>query len=334
MTPGIDAATGVVHQDSPGVDIHNRALKTQATTATTLQATTKRLNTYQRKREILQKATEANTTDARAALDEYARAICRSFCEEVYDRFPREIRDMIYGYIYLEGNIDIVPEYLDAESLKQLDHWRYAEFAGSEMHQELGEHFFRLTVFEFGSNMSCLARVPKCRMLDESKIGYVPAYYTMNVQIDINCMAYDIGCFPIDPSKSKKKNFNSGWNTNNSWGTSEREGSWLEEDHIYSQEWMCNNIVPLVYPTIQRLKAAGYHVGLVLAVSEGLYPAREFCLNPVPSSTLIWKEEFQKYKVSEERRLQKEKEAEADQDDAIEGELSLEERDGSLEEEE
>ena len=322
--------------DSSGVDIHNRALENRATTATTLRATIKKLDTYQRKREILQKAAEANTTDARAALDEYAKAICRSFCEEVYDRLPREVRDMIYGYIYLEGKIDITPEYLDAESPKQLDHWRYAEFVGSDMHQELGEHFFRLTVFEFGSNMSCLARVPKCRMLDESKIGYVPAYYAMNVQININCMAYDMRCVSMDPDKSKKKNSNGGWNTSNIWGTSERsepeyeskaaflssleslfgfhqgtklllritgERSWLGEDHIHSQEWMCNNILPLVYPTIQRLKAAEYHVGLVLAVSEGWYPAREFCLDPVPSSTLIWKEEFQKVSTHLRNRL-------------------------------
>ena len=313
--------------DSSGVDIHNRALENRATTATTLRATIKKLDTYQRKREILQKAAEANTTDARAALDEYAKAICRSFCEEVYDRFPREVRDMIYGYIYLEGKIDITPEYLDAESPKQLDHWRYAEFVGSDMHQELGEHFFRITVFKFGSSMSCLARVPKCRVFDESKIGYVPAYYAMDVQIDISCVDYDIEHFLVDPDKSKKKNSNGGWNTNNGWGSSERsepeyeskvaflsnleslfgfqqgtklllrivgEGGWGMEGYIQSQEWMCNNIVPLIHPTVQRLKAAGYHMGLVLAVGEEWYHLPEFRLDPVPSSTLTWKDEFQK----------------------------------------
>ena len=138
-----------------------------------------RLNALQRREKTLQQDKVGAQAETTSALEEYAKMSCRQLCDEVYNAFPREIRDMIYGYLH-EGEKNEVPipdnschrttNYFSSTSASQFspghvgnldtrdrcDHWWCREYLGDIVQRELAEHFFR-TLFCFGFNLESMA---------------------------------------------------------------------------------------------------------------------------------------------------------------------------------
>lgn len=289
-------------------NVRARALTNQVATCSKLKATTKKLESIKRKQRSLQATAVTTKQSIDTALDDYAKVLCRCFCEDVYRRFPREVRDMIYGYMYPIDSFPVTAAFFTADH-PRLDHWRFADFVGSDMHQELGEHFFRSTYFTFGPTMTCLDLIPKFRMVDEAKLGYVPAYFVAHVQIDINCdnLRASRWTNPDEWDTHKKtRKFDSDILSNLELlfgfqqGTklllrfrksSDDSDSW-SASYLDDLDWLCENIAPLISPTVQRYNVAGY--GVVVAFASGFDQAGEYSFipDPVPSSALAWKAEF------------------------------------------
>lgn len=261
----------------------------------------KKLRTIARERKVLLRTIEAAKKTTETALDDFAKTECRILCDEVAARLPREVRDMIYDCILSEEHCEttITSEYFEGSerTSNTLNHWRYAAFVGDRLHQELGEHFFRHTVFTFGPDAEGLEQLPKFRTMDASKIGYIPAQFVCNIQVDIDCSTYNVDKFPF--GLKKEEPMDNSWVVANAWGSVDDDygtkyvskvGLWTSLElmfgfqpgtkilihlnasrlsgggHLADQEWLSDNIVPLISPTIQRCKAIGYHISLSLAI--------------------------------------------------------------------
>jgi hypothetical protein len=147
----------------------------------------------------------ANDT-ASTALIEYAKIDCRKLCNTIYRTLPREIRDMIYGYIHPgstmkvfshskdgEWGNDIKPSYFrfDSEAGWRLDclshprdHLWTADSLGDDIFPELLEQYFRATHFEFGDQYDL---IPRFQFTDQWGLGTTPADYVTNVKVSIIC---------------------------------------------------------------------------------------------------------------------------------------------------
>jgi hypothetical protein len=146
-----------------------------------------------------------------SAITEYTKLECRMLCDKVYDTFPREVRDIMYGHIYPEEKLSVnsvSPPYMWGEGgrpafgVSRSDrHWRTgaasdklkhlwsADFLGNRVLLELLEWYCRATTFEFGQNWSF---VPEFRSTDQWELGHVPADYVTNVEVTLDCNDYEV----------------------------------------------------------------------------------------------------------------------------------------------
>jgi hypothetical protein len=128
----------------------------------------------------------------------FAKHDCLELCNKVYKAFPREVRDMIYGYIIGCGAVDICSEnhraphkcgYHSSNSENQhrlcssgvdTDHWWKDDFVGAKMVREIGEHYYRESHFYFKEAFSELA---KFRATDQFNLGFLPVHFVSEVEI-------------------------------------------------------------------------------------------------------------------------------------------------------
>jgi hypothetical protein len=157
----------------------------------------------------LQRKVITDEETASAGLAEYARADCRQLCDAMYRTLPREIRDMIYGFIHGESSMQIFDRpcdwctgsgpyesYFDFSSEA---HWRLnreshdhdhlwnMECLGHNVFLELLQHYYRSTQFRFGTDYELL---PRFLFTDQWGLGTIPADFVANVVVEI---IYDPG---------------------------------------------------------------------------------------------------------------------------------------------
>jgi hypothetical protein len=247
--------------------------------------------------------TRIDTQDsATTNLDAYAKASCRQLCDDIYNRFPREVRDMIYGHLNLPGTKKLGnaaasvngPTYFHSHSEAHWhrfqwrdcpeNHWWKIDFVGEHFRRELSEHYYRSNLFFFGDSFDLLS---KFRVTDQWNLGFVPADVVTNVGVQIDCDGYDFdGLTSLqDPSPN-----------NDVWGgaTSNRrkphstllssldqlsgfkKGTKVSIKFVVDnsgrdgtagevQQWLCDTVLPIVLPGVQRLISAGYVIHVVLA---------------------------------------------------------------------
>ena len=136
------------------------------------------------------------------ALLAFAKHDCVELCNKVYEAFPREVRDIIYGHIIGCKKVHIIRElwsntdYFSSTSETQFrlcspevdaDHWWKPEFVGAKMIREIGEHYYRASHFQFNVELSELA---KFRATDQFNFGFLPVYFISSVEIEVNCGKY------------------------------------------------------------------------------------------------------------------------------------------------
>lgn len=140
--------------------------------------------------------------EAENALPTYAKSACRALSDKVYTAFPREIRDIIYGYLlpysmHLDNSITptqmISRLYLGDEgfyrwspkisiSLKQPGYF------SMNMAKEIVEALLRTSTFKF--NKDDLRDIPEFRVTDSLGVGIVPADYMLDLHVFNNCSRY------------------------------------------------------------------------------------------------------------------------------------------------
>ncbi|KAF2849510.1 hypothetical protein T440DRAFT_128689 [Plenodomus tracheiphilus IPT5] len=121
-------------------------------------------------------------------LSNYAKALCQGFCAKVRERFPRDIRDLIYIYFTGGGEVCIydrsgveenhATSYFDSDSGADLQPlWSSPEVGlcwnsscvGADMVQEVDEQYYRSSTFHFSSEDLYL--LSKFRRTDQWGIG-------------------------------------------------------------------------------------------------------------------------------------------------------------------
>lgn len=120
-----------------------------------------KLKALRRERNSLREIAAAAETAANKAFDDYASAVCRTFCESVHTKFPREVRDIIYGYLYQNAVTKINSSYFETNALPTgcaaPAHLWKPQMLGVGMYRELCEHFFRSASFDALDNFDLLA---------------------------------------------------------------------------------------------------------------------------------------------------------------------------------
>ncbi|KAH4002872.1 hypothetical protein HBI56_056870 [Parastagonospora nodorum] len=230
-----------------------------------------------------------NTRIAEAALRDYANAACRRLCRKIYATFSREVRDIIYVHllqdrpyrisddIYANGGIE------DWGSSSALwlgrhthNHLTKAASVGTHIVRELEEVFLRTTTFLFPHNSRCMS---KFRLTDHLKLGLIPADFILNVQLQISCGLFDL------PDLRPISHGNSTWDSPDHLRPEAlavrledlfgfRHGSKITvdldvdairlPDTTAKEQWLFDNVVPLIFASLRRLIQAGYKLKVIL----------------------------------------------------------------------
>lgn len=265
------------------------------------------------KRELTIRANQ-DEMEIQTALEAYARKSCLDLCQHVYNTFPREVRDMIYGYIIgcedatrkLGADCNTVwpVHYLDWDSKHRLSprtfffapkHCRHAGYVGTDMIREIGERYYHCTTFQFGDNTKLIEKF-KCQV--HWGFPFSPVSFIMNLGVHICCALGELKAPDgisgelLDDELWKINDLERRWTNPKVYiGITEtalaimkpqqvllhleslfgfRAGTTItvglgvpQYAHIYDlkrHKSFCNKVVPLIFPTIQRLKDAGIHI--------------------------------------------------------------------------
>lgn len=206
---------------------------------------------------------------------------------------------MIYGHLHEQQEVHIShgsadwgrTTYFDSTSECQWrnagwgsprskDLWWEASCVGEHMLQELSEHYYHSIIFHFADDFSML---PRFRTTDPWNLGFIPADVVTNIVVSLNCANYNfVGLekVPVDNNR--------GWGNDD---VAEREacdlllpklenlfgfrsgtkmsikflvGAAKNGTAVEAQEWMCETVMPLVFPTLRRLETAGYKLRIIL----------------------------------------------------------------------
>lgn len=173
----------------------------------------KKIKQLRREEKALQESVTEKMSAVASAIEEYAKVDCRAFCEEVYNRFTLEMREMIYGYMHAQREVPFVVlqrnrvwhsisylaniSYFDSASEahwrgctrgRSPDHWWNPEFMGALMVRELSVNYFRTVCIIFDTEFQS---IPKFRITDQWGLRYTPSEIIANVGVTIRCGFYD-----------------------------------------------------------------------------------------------------------------------------------------------
>ncbi|CAN9314041.1 unnamed protein product [Alternaria alternata] len=191
-----------------------KALKEELKTKFELQSLRSKIRQLQDHEESLNDKISVDAWETANVLLAFAKHDCLELCNKVYKAFPREVRDIIYGYIIGCGEVDICSENhraphkcgyrsLNSENQHRLcssgvdtDHWWKDDFVGAKMVREIGEHYYRESHFHFKEAFSELA---KFRATDQFNLGFLPVHFISKVEIVVDCRKYKF--WPISSAK-------------------------------------------------------------------------------------------------------------------------------------
>lgn len=115
---------------------------------------------------------------------EYSKAWCGPFCSELYNRLPRELRDMICEYLNVEHEFASVEN--DAERMDNASksavcpfkigylsscHFSQESFVGPALRKEVVEHWFGSCIFNVEDRLEL---IPPFLLEDRTKISILP----------------------------------------------------------------------------------------------------------------------------------------------------------------
>lgn len=126
--------------------LHFRALKEQTT---------------RQERNSLREIAAAAKTSAQKAFDDHVNTVCRTLCNVVHAKFPREVRNIIYGFLFHSTTVQVAESYFKIDAVPARcdapTHLWNAQMLGEDMHREFCEHFFRSIRFDCLDNFKLLA---------------------------------------------------------------------------------------------------------------------------------------------------------------------------------
>jgi hypothetical protein len=278
----------------------------------------------------LESKSAANQSNAEAALAEYGPVSCSNICAKIFEKFPREVRDIIYGHVLPDKPVAIAydPDYLHGgdwgvTAAYSDSNWdRLHPYLGSPKYVnrtftiELVEHHYRTSTFTFPVSGYTLIHL---RTKDKWNLGFRPVDFMLNVSVPISCQHFSftgILATPVNqPTTWPGQGY--GWSH---YGQQKMEAlchnlealfgfrpgtkitihlevhtDWLPS-HLDKAEWECDNVVPIIFPTLRRLVLGGAKVKVCLE-NEG-------CILAVPHSGCTFdemKKQFEKVRLTQLR---------------------------------
>jgi hypothetical protein len=193
---------------------HHRALQDEHKLQLQFKTLQEQIKDFKLRGKNLKQNLMRQTCTTETALKEYAKIDCRQLCDAVYQVFPREMRDIIYGHVHsqqemLVGNLPfsrplhcINDGYFASRSEA---HWRLgpdhpdekhlwdAESIGEGMLQELMEHYYHSVEFQFSNGFDSIAAF---QTTDQWNMGFIPADFVTNVTFTVHCNFFDFDSRP------------------------------------------------------------------------------------------------------------------------------------------
>ena len=226
----------------------------------------------------------------------YAKQSCLELSSKIQNTFPREVRDLIYSHITGCGTVAIsqkhipggkksrVFSYFDTtsetelrgRSLDQLceDHWWNEGFVGAPMRREIGENYYQSSFFQFGDSFDV---IPRFRVTDQWRLGFLPVSYIGKVKVSIECREYmyenswtnkidELDMSPKGPGSKLLVHLESlfGFKPGTAITIKINPRQSTKFTIIEQQEWMCTNILRCIFPVLQRLKDMNCKVRAIL----------------------------------------------------------------------
>lgn len=127
----------------------------------------------------------------RRAIQPFAKTSCLSLCESICNNLPREIRDMIYEYLYDHDTIYVGPEYFTKTTqpcqLSLKAHYWDNEYVGRDMQREIVESWYRTTLFYFYDKAANVKVTQQFLVTDKWGLGIEPRHFFCHARIEL-CM--------------------------------------------------------------------------------------------------------------------------------------------------
>ncbi|KAH7074222.1 hypothetical protein FB567DRAFT_611128, partial [Paraphoma chrysanthemicola] len=186
----------------------------------------------------LQRSMAKSQPTTMAALESFAKLDCHQFCDTVYRAFPREIRDIIYGFIHPGEELSVIepppgeedewgcyqlrtyfdftsePDWravtrknVEKSDMSYLHMWD-AECMGDKVFQELVEYYFRFMHFNFGAEL-CL--IPQFQINDQWSIGKTPSDFVTNIEVSVDFRGFNVGVDNQDDERQVCRNRRGTW---------------------------------------------------------------------------------------------------------------------------
>lgn len=293
-------------------------------------------------RKALNKISKVRKVELNDAFDAYAKRSCLELSKNIQKTFPREVRDIIYGYItgrelvkvsrsskktsknsprlsFFSTTLKKNTNTRDSERCD--DHWWNEDFVGTDMIRELVEHFYRSCCFLFGEDFGI---IPCLRVVDQWGMGVLPVSFISNVEVTVKCSDYGFGLGVHEDS----------------WGNGINEWDFKQDAKLTStallvhleslfgfrpgtaitiktislyvenpsplrrQEQMCNEVLKFIFPVFQRLKDMNCRVRAILdGGTDWLFPAAPFVSQWNPTSHEAVTEAFWKVRVAQSQMI-------------------------------
>jgi hypothetical protein len=130
-------------------------------------------------------------------LEPYAQVVCRHLCKKVFERLPRELRDLVYELVVEPDHIYAGPQYLTnpgppCENARGA-HYFDARYVGETMRVEFIQMWYRVSLFYFWDKAKNHEVIERFMTYDRWQVGLKPHENISRVQFNVGGNATDYG---------------------------------------------------------------------------------------------------------------------------------------------
>lgn len=207
--------------------------------------------------------------------DLQSKRACLSVCEAVQHRLPRELRDMILGYLLLEDGVHArLFHYYNTLDPKAPRHYWSKDFTGEATLRELTESWYRSVRFDFDRSLNflphLLAQVDTTLHCTRQELIGKASFKILQCDLDVWPAADASGI--LSPRDLLLKNMENLFKLRHSakiYVILESPLPWFSESKNLQERQLgfLAQVLDVIFPTLMRLQQAGY--ALAVAVDPG-----------------------------------------------------------------
>ncbi|KAH6881546.1 hypothetical protein BKA58DRAFT_433331 [Alternaria rosae] len=191
-----------------------KALKEEHKIQFQLEALHLRIKKLRRHGRDLDLRAEAGQNATEDAVQTYAKDLCLNICTKVHQTFPREIRDMIYGYITDCEELTVSELPPRPYSRKDVRRSYFSQTARPKLgtisrNQTLTTGGWQNS-FQFKNSLEV---IPKFRITDQWKLDFLPVSFVSIVEVVITCDGHNFQAYKENPWHEVPEQPGSMWDT-------------------------------------------------------------------------------------------------------------------------